>query len=161
MRSPHSPEPLEARTAVEADPLGALPRELRLPAVPAQLVIAREHVARAALAVGFDDRATHDIVFAVNEAVTNAIRHGKPDQTGTIGLLIEPDGDGLTVVVSDSGSFIPSVPDGSPMAEHGRGFVFMSSLMDQVDLVRRPEGTLVRLRKHRHASSANGRDDGV
>jgi anti-sigma regulatory factor (Ser/Thr protein kinase) len=161
MRSPHSPEPLEAGSAVAADPLGVLPRELRLPAVPAQLVIAREHVERAALALGFDDRATHEIVFAVNEAVTNAIRHGKPDDTGTIGLLIEHDGDGLTVVVSDSGSFIPSVPDGSPMAEQGRGFVFMSSLMDQVDLVRCPEGTLVRLRKHRNGSSANGGDDRV
>ena len=161
MRSPHSPEPLEAGTAVEVDSLGVLPRELRLPAVPSQLVIAREHVERAALAMGFDDRATHEIVFAVNEAVTNAIRHGRPDQTGTIGLLIEDDGDGLTVVVSDSGAFIPSVPDGSPMAEQGRGFVFMSSLMDQVDLVRCPEGTLVRLRKYRNGSCADGGDDGV
>jgi anti-sigma regulatory factor (Ser/Thr protein kinase) len=161
MRSPHSPEPLEARRTVDADRLGILPREVRLPAVPAQLVIAREHVERAALAAGFDDRATHEIVFAVNEAVTNAIRHGKPDDTGTIGLLIEHDGDGLTVVVSDSGSFIPSVPDGSPMAEQGRGFVFMSSLMDHVDLVRCPEGTLVRLRKHRNGSPASGGDDGA
>jgi anti-sigma regulatory factor (Ser/Thr protein kinase) len=124
------------------------------------LVIAREHVERAALAVGFDARAAHEIVFAVNEAVTNAIRHGRPDQTGTIGLLIERDGDGLTVVVSDSGSFIPSIPDGSPMAEQGRGFVFMSTLMDQVDLIRCPEGTLVRLRKHRNGSCADG-DAGV
>jgi serine/threonine-protein kinase RsbW len=161
MRSPHSPEPLDSGSTVEADPLGALPRELRLPAVPAQLVIAREHIERAALAAGFDDRATHEIVFAVNEAVTNAIRHGRPDETGTIGLLIEHGGDGLTVVVSDSGSFIPSIPDGSPMAEHGRGFVFMSSLMDQVDLVRCPEGTLVRLRKHQNGSHANGGDDRV
>jgi anti-sigma regulatory factor (Ser/Thr protein kinase) len=111
--------------------------------------------------MGFDDRATHEIVFAVNEAVTNAIRHGKPDQTGTIGLLIEHAGDGLTVVVSDSGSFIPSVSDGSPMADQGRGFVFMASLMDQVDLVRCPEGTLVRLRKDRNGSSAHGGDEGV
>ncbi len=161
MRSAHLPEPLEAGTAVEAGSLGALPRELRLPAVPSQLVSAREHVERAALAVGFDDRASHEIVFAVNEAVTNAIRHGRPDETGTIGLLIEHDRDGLTVVVSDSGSFIPSIPDGSPMAEQGRGFVFMSSLMDQVDLVRCPEGTLVRLRKSRNGSHANGGDDGV
>jgi anti-sigma regulatory factor (Ser/Thr protein kinase) len=134
---------------------------LRLPAVPAALVIARDHVERAALAMGFDDRAAHEIVFAVNEAVTNAIRHGRPDQAGTIGVLIDNDGDGLTVVVSDSGSFIPSVPDASPMAEQGRGFVFMSSLMDQVDLVRCPEGTLVRLRKARNGSCANGGDDGV
>jgi anti-sigma regulatory factor (Ser/Thr protein kinase) len=129
--------------------------------MPAQLVIAREHVEQAALAMGFDDRATHAIVFAVNEAVTNAIRHGMPDEAGTIGLLIEHDGDGLTVVVSDSGPFIPSVPDGSPMADQGRGFVFMSSLMDQVDLVRCPEGTLVRLRKHRNGSQGNGGDDGA
>jgi len=146
-------------TAVEADSLGALPRELRLPAVPSQLVIAREHVERAALAVGFDARAVHEIVFAVNEAVTNAIRHGRPDQTGTIGLLIEHDRDGLTCVVSDSGSFIPSVPDGSPMAEQGRGFVFMASLMDEVDLTRGPEGTVVRLRKRRSNGHAGDSRD--
>jgi anti-sigma regulatory factor (Ser/Thr protein kinase) len=161
MRSPHSPEPLEAGGAVEAGTLGVLPRELRLPAASAQLVIVREHVERAALAMGFDDRAAHEIVFAVNEAVTNAIRHGAPDHAGTIGLLIEPDGDGLTVVVSDSGSFVPSVPNESPMAENGRGFVFMASLMDQVDLVRCPEGTRVRLRKHRDGSRANGADNSV
>jgi anti-sigma regulatory factor (Ser/Thr protein kinase) len=161
MRSPHSPERLEPVAAVDENSLGALPREVRLPAVSAQLVIAREHVERAAVTMGFDDRATHEIVFAVNEAVTNAIRHGSPDQAGTIGLLIESDGDALTVVVSDSGLFVPSVPDGTPMAEQGRGFVFMSSLMDHVDLTRCPEGTLVRLRKHRRDSGTNGGDDGV
>jgi anti-sigma regulatory factor (Ser/Thr protein kinase) len=160
MRSPHSPEPLEAGTAVAASG-GALPRELRLPAVPAQLVIAREHVERAALAVGFDHRATYEIVFAVNEAVTNAIEHGRPDRAGTIGLLIEPAGDGLTVVVSDSGSFIPSAPDDSPMSEQGRGLGFMSNMMDQVDLVRSPKGTLVRLRRDRNGSSATGGDRGA
>jgi anti-sigma regulatory factor (Ser/Thr protein kinase) len=149
MRSPHSPEPLDAGSTVEADPLGALPRELRLPALPAQLVIARGHVERAARTVGFDDRATHEIVFAVNEAVTNAIRHGTPDEAGTIGLIIEGDCEGLTLLVSDSGSFVPSVPDGGLMAEQGRGFVYMASLMDAVDLTRTPEGTVVRLRKRR------------
>jgi anti-sigma regulatory factor (Ser/Thr protein kinase) len=160
MRSPHSPEPFETGTTVEADSLGALPWELRLPAVPGQLAIARERVERAALAMGFDQRATHEIVFAVNEAVTNAIRHGRPDEAGTIGLLIDDDGDALTVVVSDSGSFIPKVPDKTLMASHGRGFVLMSSLMDHVELTRRPEGTRLRLRKHRNGSCASDSDDG-
>lgn len=158
MRSPHSlvqPDPGGTVVADARDPA----REIRLRAESAQLVVAREHVERAAVTMGFDDRATHEIVFAVNEAVTNAIRHGRPDGSGTIGLLIECDDDGLTVVVSDSGAFLPSVPDGSPMAESGRGFVFMSGLMDQVDLTRCPEGTMVRLHKGRPGASA-GRDDG-
>ena len=142
------------------EPPGVLPREVRLPAASAQLVVAREHVERAALAMGFDDRATHAIVFAVNEAVTNAIRHGRPDEAGTIGLLIEADGDGLAVVVSDSGSFVPSVSDEGARAENGRGFVFMSSLMDEVDLTQCPEGTLVRLRKDRVGLGADGDRDG-
>jgi anti-sigma regulatory factor (Ser/Thr protein kinase) len=142
------------------DPPVVLPCEVRLPAASAQLVVAREHVERAAVAMGFDGRATHEIVFAVNEAVTNAIRHGSPDEAGTIGLLIEADGDGLTVVVSDSGSFVPSVSDEGARAENGRGFVFMSSLMDEVDLTQCPEGTLVRLRKDRVGLSADGDRDG-
>jgi anti-sigma regulatory factor (Ser/Thr protein kinase) len=160
MRSPHLPEPLSAGRTAEVDPVGVLPREVRLPATSAQLVVARDHVERAALAMGFDDRATHEIVFAVNEAVTNAIRHGSPDEAGTIGLLIEADGDGLTVVVSDSGSFVPSITDEGPRAEKGRGFVFMSSLMDGVDLTRCPEGTLVRLRKDRAGPGGTGDGDG-
>jgi anti-sigma regulatory factor (Ser/Thr protein kinase) len=159
MRSPHSPEPFEAGTAVEADSLGALPWELRLPAVPGQLALARERVERAALAMGFDTRATHEIVFAVNEAVTNAIRHGRPDEAGTIGLLIEDEGDALTVVVSDSGWFVPTIPDGTLMAVHGRGFVLMSRMMDHVELSRGPEGTLLRLRKRRNGSRPSAGDD--
>ena len=161
MRSPPSPEPLEAGIAGDADPLGTLPRELRLPAIPAQLVIAREQVERAALAMGFDARTTHEIVFAVNEAMTNAIRHGAPDRDGTVGLLIEDDGDGLTVVVSDSGSFIPPVPDGTVMAEHGRGFVLMSRLMDHVELTRCADGTILRLRKNRAGPRTSGGDNGA
>jgi anti-sigma regulatory factor (Ser/Thr protein kinase) len=160
MRSPHSPEPLEAGTAVAA-PVGALPREFRLPAVPAQLVIARGHVERAALAMGFDERATYEIVFAVNEAVTNAVQHGSPDHAGTIGLFIEPGDDGLTVVVSDSGSFGPSPADCAPTSEQGRGLVLMSQLMDQVDLLPCAEGTVVRLHRDRNGASAIGGDRGA
>jgi anti-sigma regulatory factor (Ser/Thr protein kinase) len=134
---------------MDADHAGLEPRELRIPAVPSQLKTARAHVERAAAALSFDARASHDIVFAVNEAVTNAIRHGTPDEAGTIGLIIEGDCEGLTLLVSDSGSFVPSVPDGGLMAEQGRGFVYMASLMDAVDLTRTPEGTVVRLRKRR------------
>jgi anti-sigma regulatory factor (Ser/Thr protein kinase) len=158
MRSQHSPAPPEA-TALEPDAAGVVPRELRLSAEPAQLATARDHVERAARAMGFDARGTHEIVFAVNEAVTNAIRHGRPDREGTIGLMIEDDGQGLNVVVTDSGSFLPTVPDESPMADHGRGFVFMSSLMDHVELTRCPEGTMVRMRKRRNGASPNGPDE--
>jgi anti-sigma regulatory factor (Ser/Thr protein kinase) len=154
MRSPPSPERLDARTAADADHAGLEPRDLRIPAVPSELKTAREHVQRAAAALGFDPRASHDIVFAVNEAVTNAIRHGTPDDAGTIGLVIEGDRDGLTLVISDSGAFVPSVPDASPLAEQGRGFVYMASLMDEVDLTKAPEGTVVRLRKRRAGSPA-------
>ena len=159
MRSPHSPERLDAQAAPAAAHAGFAPRELRLPAVASELKTARDHVERAAAALGFDTGVRHEIVFAVNEAVTNAIKYGVPDRAGTIGLLIEADRDGLTLVVSDSGSFVPSVPDTSPMAEQGRGFVFMASLMDEVDLTRSPEGTVVRLRKrHSNHHAGDGRD---
>ena len=68
--------------------------------------------------------------------------------------------DGLTVVVSDSGSFVPSVGDEGLRAEKGRGFVFMSSLMDRVDLTQCPEGTLVRLHKDRCDQHSEGDGDG-
>ena len=154
LRFPNSLERLDSPAGAHGDRVGFAPRELRLRADAVELRTARAHVQRSAAALGFDADTIDAIVLAANEAVTNAIRHGESDAQGTIGLLIESDADGLTIVVSDSGSFVASAPDPSPMAEQGRGFVFMAGLMDEVDLTKGPDGTVVRLRKRRLRSPA-------
>lgn len=145
MRSLPLPSPLE-----QAERLGGAEAftgiELRLPAHPTQLKRARDCVAAAATGFGFDHKTGYELVFAVNEAVTNAIKHGRPDADGTISLSIEADGDALVCTVQDRGPFIPRRST-SETDESGRGFTFMTALTDDFELVLEPGATIVRLRK--------------
>jgi anti-sigma regulatory factor (Ser/Thr protein kinase) len=121
--------------------------ELRLPAQPSKLSVAREYVRDAAAAFGFDAERCYEIAFAVNEAVTNAIRHGRPDEHGEIHLSTLGEGERLTLSVRDYGTFVASTVDYSPTAEGGRGFALMAGLMDTVQLCVSSDGTTVRLSK--------------
>jgi serine/threonine-protein kinase RsbW len=146
LRLPSPPEQAEYTGVAE----GFEPVNLRLPARSAELKRARDCVAAAAADFGFGRVAAYELVFAVNEAVTNAIKHGSPDEAGTIGLTIDADGDVLVCSVQDSGPFTP--PATTPESEHGesgRGFAFMSALTDQFELLVEPAATVVRLRKLR------------
>jgi anti-sigma regulatory factor (Ser/Thr protein kinase) len=130
--------------------VSSLPIELRLPADASELKHARDAVAAAAAAFGLDRKASYEFVFAVNEAVTNAIKHGNPDAEGTVGLIIDSDGDTLVCSVSDCGPFVePEARIDSGSEENGRGFAFMSAFTDNLELVVEPGLTLVHLRKLR------------
>jgi anti-sigma regulatory factor (Ser/Thr protein kinase) len=108
--------------------------ELHLPARPSRLSAARAYAWRAAAAFGFDAEACDEFVFAVNEAVTNAIRHGLPDEHGLITLHALSDGESLTMSVRDHGTFLASPPPVTAYAESGRGFALMTRLTDAVQL---------------------------
>ncbi len=123
--------------------------ELQLPAERSELSVARKYVADVAEAFGFDAETCFEFVFAVNEAVTNAIRHGASDENGLIHLSIVADAERLTFSVRDRGTFVMPVLDGSMSAEHGRGLALMASLVDEVQLEIEPGGTTVRLSKAR------------
>jgi anti-sigma regulatory factor (Ser/Thr protein kinase) len=128
--------------------------ELRLPARSSELRRARECVSEAAAEFNFDPKASYEFVFAVNEAVTNAIKHGSPDKDGTIGLSIDAEGDTLVCSVCDCGPFVPpSTPPDMQSDEGGRGFAFMSALTDDFELSVEPDATVVRLRKRRTAGA--------
>ncbi len=126
------------------------PKQMRLPAQASELRRARDLVAEAGARFGLDHMACYELVFAVNEAVTNAIRHGSPAPDGTIGLRIEPDGEDLVCLVSDCGPFVPPRRKRDMATEEGgRGFAFMSALTDQMELNVEPTGTVIELRKRR------------
>lgn len=126
-------------------PVTPLVNELRLPAESSRLQSARRHVERIAVTVGLDRASARRLVYAVNEAVTNAIRHGAPDAQGMIRLCTVIEDERLTVHVHDQGSFrLPTVESG-PQAEHGRGFQLMASFADEVILSIRPGATTVSL----------------
>jgi anti-sigma regulatory factor (Ser/Thr protein kinase) len=122
--------------------------ELHLAAEPAKLVVAREYAHQAAAAFGLDPDRCYEFVFAVNEAVTNAIRHGMPDEQGHICLSVHADAEHLTLAIRDYGSFrAPEADTGQDAAslDHGRGFALMAGLMDTVQLCVASGSTTVRL----------------
>jgi anti-sigma regulatory factor (Ser/Thr protein kinase) len=123
--------------------------ELRLPAQPAKLGLAREYAHQAATAFGLDVDRCYEFAFAVNEAVTNAIRHGSPDAHGHIHLSVRADGDHLTLAVRDYGTFSGYAPIAALGADRGRGFALMAHVMDAVQLCVGSGSTTVRLSKAR------------
>jgi serine/threonine-protein kinase RsbW len=133
----------------EHDAAEAADSELSLPARRSELAAARRYAADGAAAFGLDPESSYEFVFAVNEAVTNAIRHGGSDDQGRIHLSIIADADRLTFAVRDRGTFVMPVLDGAENAEHGRGLALMASLVDEVQLEIDPGGTTVRLSKAR------------
>ena len=146
MPSQRSPALAETPRSQDPPPADFATQELRLPAKASELHRARDYADRAAASFGFGEPGRVEFVYAVNEAVTNAIRHGTADKAGTIGLHIVADGDRLTVDVCDCGPFVaPATDDDEPMADHGRGFDLMAKLVDDVEVRARPEGTTVRL----------------
>jgi anti-sigma regulatory factor (Ser/Thr protein kinase) len=123
--------------------------ELRLPARRSELGAARKYARDGAAAFGLDADNCHDFVCAVNEAVTNAIRHGTSDEHGLIHLSMVADADRLTFAVRDHGTFVMPVLNGAVGSEHGRGLALMAVLVDEVQLEIEPGGTTVRLSKAR------------
>src|ERR1700677_5246786 len=80
--------------------------ELRLPARRAELSAARKYAGDVGTEFGLDADGCYDFVLAVNEAVTNAIRHGASDERGLIHLSIVADDERVTFSVRGFGSFV-------------------------------------------------------
>lgn len=153
MHSPLSQSPPDQRRRASASAQFTLV-DLRLPAHSSELKRARDCVAAAAAEFGLSPKARYELVFAVNEAVTNAVKHGRPYQDGAIGLRIEGDGEALVCTVTDAGPFIaPTCEPDLARGESGRGLPLMSAMTDEFDLIVEPAATIVRLRKLRPASA--------
>jgi anti-sigma regulatory factor (Ser/Thr protein kinase) len=88
-------------------------------------------------------QAVHVLV-AVGEAMTNAIEHGHRDRPGgAVALCAATLGDRLELTVTDTGTWKPPDPAGSPL--RGRGIILMRGLMDEVDIAPGAQGTAVRM----------------
>jgi serine/threonine-protein kinase RsbW len=94
-----------------------------------------------------------DIEMALREALANAIVHGcKADPSKKIECTVTGDREqGILIVVRDPGSgfdpaSLPSPTDDSNLlADHGRGILLISKLMNEVKHER--NGTIIRMRK--------------
>ena len=159
---------MQTRRRARADVLGSvltvspssdLPTsELRisLPPQPARLLAVRARVRTHLQLSPLDPEQIEDVVLAVEEACTNAIRHSGTSRDIEVSLTFE--GADLFATVRDQGQgfdlsrFDPEViPD--LMADGGRGLFLMAQLMDELDL-RVHSGLEVRMRK-RGSGDAN------
>jgi anti-sigma regulatory factor (Ser/Thr protein kinase) len=134
--------------------------ELHIPARRSELAAARRYAGEEAAAFGLDPDSCYEFVYAVNEAVTNAIRHGAADERGMIHLSVHAEADRLTFIVRDRGTFVTPVPDSSKTSECGRGLALMADLADEVELHLEPGSTTVRLSKVRSTECVPARTRG-
>jgi anti-sigma regulatory factor (Ser/Thr protein kinase) len=146
----------QGRASVVARPLaiggramaspGTPTQELWLRADPVELQAARRFAQSAADDFGLDADARFRFTLAVNEAVANAIEHGRPSPDGRVQLRIWAPGQALAFEVRDWGTFSVSWPaPADPLSDRGRGLALMASLVDEVDLKPSDESTVVRL----------------
>ncbi|MBA3371050.1 MAG: ATP-binding protein, partial [Thermoleophilaceae bacterium] len=85
---------------------GEAGRHLSIPASLARLHEVREFVDRATEDAGFAEPERYEIKLAVNEAVTNSIRHGSRSEDDRVDLEITPRDGELFFSVADSGLFV-------------------------------------------------------
>jgi anti-sigma regulatory factor (Ser/Thr protein kinase) len=93
--------------------------ELRLPAVPLSVVVARS--ALAAIIRGIDRDRFEAAELVLSEIVTNAIRHGSRVPRDAVEVEVTIDGEQVTGVVRDSGPVF-NLPSGVPVADQIGGF---------------------------------------
>jgi serine/threonine-protein kinase RsbW len=128
-----------------------------VPAEAGELHRVRDYADSAAAAFGLEGHDRYQFMFAVNEAATNAIRHGTPYEDGTIRLLLTEEGDMLSLTVWDRGPFLAANDDRAP-GEGGRGLALIAKLMDEFEVRIGPDATVMRLAKRR--SFADGAPNG-
>ena len=97
---------------------------------------------------GVDEEVVADVLLALDEAVSNAIRHGS--QGGEL-VSVKADGGWIEMVVRDGGPtpHLPRLPAEPPPALQtgGRGLWLILQLVDEVRLQRIDEGTRLVMRR--------------
>ena len=124
-----------------------IPSDLRL------LALARTFVEAICQVAGFDERATHAVVLATDEATNNVIRHAhadRPDNPLQIQCFIRPEG--IEIRIHDEGDpfDLDAVEplDPAECRAGGRGVFIMRKLMDELTCEPRPQhGNTLRMFK--------------
>jgi anti-sigma regulatory factor (Ser/Thr protein kinase) len=128
------------------------PLWLTVPARPGQLPGLRRALREWMAQAGIDEQDATSVQVAVGEATSNAVEHAYVDaETGLVRLTARLDADEvLSVQVIDNGRWRPP---GEHSKDRGRGFPLMRATMDEVDVLRQPDGTtvLMRLSLNHHA----------
>jgi serine/threonine-protein kinase RsbW len=122
----------------------AVPWTLTIPSDLCLLPLARSFIEAVCTIAGFDERLTHAVVLATDEAVNNVMRHAHRDQPDApIQLHCYFHSDGIEILVHDQGDpfDLDAVPHLNPaeLRIGGRGVYLMRRLMDELSC--RPRGS--------------------
>ena len=132
--------------------------ELTIPSDPRWLRMVRAMMEEVSRQAGFDEKEGCEVVIAVDEALSNVMKHsykGDPNKLVSLSCITE-DGS-LEVVLRDQGEVLdlercePKAPD--EMRVGGRGIFLMRCTMDEVEYQRDGDTNLIRLRKHSKAKA--------
>jgi serine/threonine-protein kinase RsbW len=144
---PSAPELLGAEST------GPLEIQMRLSSDPRLLAVVRRAVCEFAAVWGFADDQCRSITLAVDEALSNIIRHAYKNRCDReIEMRVQAGGDCLEFVFIDSGEPVDrSKCWAQPLDEialAGRGTHLIRQIMDEVSYDQVPEGNRLRLKKH-------------
>jgi serine/threonine-protein kinase RsbW len=121
---------------------------LTLPPSSSYLADLRRAVARTLPDV--DERVLADVLLALDEAVSNAIRHGSRGGQ-PVGVSVASDGEWVEMTVRDAGPtpLLPRLPAEPPpvLQTGGRGLWLILQLVDEVRLQRVGDGTRLTMRR--------------
>ena len=120
---------------------------LEIPAELERLHDAREWAGRVAAAAGLGEEDRFQVKLATSEAVTNAIIHGSSGRSSHITLSASTEDGLLSFEVSDGGTTFTPGEEPVRLIEGGRGLDLVAMVMDEVQLIRREEGGLLRFAK--------------
>lgn len=134
------------------------PIEIRIDSDPKHLCVVRAAVEQAAMRSGFDEKQAGQIMLAVDEALTNIIRHGYKgacDKPIWIKLRTVAGRDrGLEIVIEDQAADCdPATFRGRDLDDirpGGLGTHIIRSTMDSTEYTRRPGGEGIRLTMRRY-----------
>jgi len=107
---------------------------LTLPARPENVAVVRHVLGAVAEVLSLPDAVSEDMQLAVTEACTNVVRHAYANgDDGFIDVVVQPNGDALDVIVTDTGRGIgPSTDCEGP----GLGLPLIAALADAVEVER-------------------------
>lgn len=128
--------------ALQVLPIDAERLQVRFPAEPQELAGARRALGRWLRARHVDDDDVQDLVLALSEACTNAIKHAYGPVPGWVEIEARHDEHLVTVEVRDFGHWRPKRGAGG-----GLGLSVIEATTASVEIERRSDGTSVRMQK--------------